>query len=755
MRATVHAPAVTIAARHGFTHAWGFRAPGIPMVHIRTFVAAALLAATANAWADVPAPPASCPIIPLAGADAAAVRTPSAPDAWGGPRSDADDTLSDRVVRYEIDVTLDPDKHTITGKQRLTWRNRSAQPVCSVYLHLYLNAFEGPGSTFMTELRENDDRFRSDVDSHDGEWGHIRMDKVEQGGAPVKATFVQPDGGPATDRTVVRLDLPQPVAPGVSTTLDIDFFGQLPRVVARTGYYGSFHLVGQWFPKIGVLELPGERGATAPRWNAHEFHAHSEFYADYGEYDVRITVPRDYTIGATGEETGKPVLHDGMITRRFVQNDVHDFAWTADNRYARPLVGQYGGPDRPKVNVIVLYTPEYENNAEPALQATLQSLDYFSQTLGPYPYRTVTVVIPPYNAAEAGGMEYPTFFTASSFDRVDEGTLARDLLDFVTIHEFGHGYFYGILGSNEFEEPMLDEGLNEFWDQRMLVALKRDINLSSPLLEKLGIDLRLPVFDYERMAAMTRAPADPLGQNSWNRMSGGSYGTVYSRTATTMHDLEAEVGTLALQRAFKLYYARWKFRHPSIADFEQAMAEGTGRPDVVRRVFAQQVYGVEPVDDRIEAFSSHEVLPQPGQVIHDGKRVELTTAAIDKAVADKREAWKKAHPDAKPGEGPFPYRTRVLLRRSGADVPQELKVTFADGSTRTARFSGNRPWQRFTWTLPSKAVSVELDPRGAINLDADKLDDSRTLEPDGSVARRLSGQAASLLQTLYSLLVSL
>src|SRR5690606_9284898 len=98
--------------------------------------------------------------------------------------------------------------------------------------------------------RENNDRFRSDVDSHDGEWGHIRLEKIEQGGAAVKSTFVQPDGGPATDRTVVRLDLPQPVAPGASTTLDIDFLGQLPRVVARTGYYGSFHLVGQWFPKI-------------------------------------------------------------------------------------------------------------------------------------------------------------------------------------------------------------------------------------------------------------------------------------------------------------------------------------------------------------------------------------------------------------------------------------------------------------------------------------------------------------------------
>ena len=727
------------------------------MPHVRMLLALALVAGlplSARA-AEPAAGSAACAAIPLAGRDAASVATPSAADAWDGPRSGNEATLSDRVVRYSIDATLDPVKHTVAGKQQLTWRNRSAQPVCSVYLHLYLNAFEGPGSTFMTELREGNDKFRSGVDVKDGNWGYVKLQDVTQDGAPVKWSFVQPDGGPETDRTVVRLDLPQAVAPGASTTLDIDFFDQLPRVIARTGYYGSFHLVGQWFPKIGVLELPGERGATAPRWNAHEFHAHSEFYADYGEYDVRITVPKGYTVGATGEETGAPVEKEGKVTHRFVQGDVHDFAWTADKRYAKPLVGYYTGAGSPKVTVRVLYTPEYENNAKPALDATIQSLEYFSRTLGPYPYRTVTVVIPPHNADEAGGMEYPTFFTASSFDEVPPGSTTRDLLDFVTIHEFGHGYFYGILGSNEFEEPMLDEGLNEYWDQRMLRAAKRDIHLGTPFMKKLGIDLRLPVFDYERLGAMTEHPADPLGQNSWNRMSGGSYGTVYSRTATTMRDLEAAVGTPALERAFKLYYARWKFRHPSIADLREALIEGTGQRSTVERIFASQVYGVHPVDDSIASFSSSEVLPQPGYVQYKGKRVELTSKAIDKAVADRRDAWKKAHPKAKDGEGPFPYRTVVLVRRAGADVPQALLVKFSDGSSETARFEGTRPWQRFTWTKHGKAVSVQLDPDHKVYLDASKFDDSRTLEGNGSVARRLSGQFASALQTLFSLLVSL
>jgi hypothetical protein len=206
--------------------------------------------------------------------------------------------LSDRVVDYRVDATLDPVAHTVAGKQKLTWRNRSALEARSVYLHLYMNAFEGAHSTFYTERRRSAGGGRRAIDVRDGEWGHIELRSVAQGTAKVPWSFVHPDGGPAQDHTVVRLDLPAPVAGGASTTLDIDFLTKLPQVVGRTGYFGSFHLVGQWFPKIGVLELAGERGAAEPRWNVHEFHQNSEFYADFGNYDVRLTVPKGYTVGA-------------------------------------------------------------------------------------------------------------------------------------------------------------------------------------------------------------------------------------------------------------------------------------------------------------------------------------------------------------------------------------------------------------------------------------------------------------------------
>lgn len=693
--------------------------------------------------------------IPLAAPDAAAVKVASTSQAWGGERTDGQSTLSDRVVQYDIAATLDPVKHTIEGSQKLTWRNRSTVPVRSVYLHLYLNAFEGSGSTFYSERKTRGFSFRSDVPAEDGDWGHIELKKVAQGGAQVPWYFVHPDGGPETDHTVVRMDLLQAVAPGQSTTLDIDFFNQLPRVVARTGYFGSFHLVGQWFPKIAVLELPGERGATALRWNAHEMHLHSEFYADFGSYDVKITVPKGYTVGATGEQVEAAVEKDGLLTHRFVQDDVHDFAWTADNRTAQPLEGTYTGAGSPTVKVKVLFPPEYADNAAPALKAAIDSIAYFSQTLGPYPYKTLTVVIPPFNAGEAGGMEYPTFITADSVKNIQPDTMGSYSLDFVTIHEFGHGYFYGILASNEFEEPMLDEGLNQYWDLRMLRERGQTIQPIPLPLRKLGMDLKVDVFGANRAFADIREPSDAIGNNSWDRYSSSGYGSVYSRTATTMHDLEERLGKEVTEKAFKAYYKRWKFRHPSIADLRDVLIEVSGKADVVNTVFNQQVYNATRVDDRIEKFSSVEEKPQPGTAQVNGIWVEETEEQVAKRIATLRKEFKKSHPDAAEGTGPFPYRTTVSLRRRGAPTPQELVVKFADGSSETVRWDNTSRWERYTWVKPVKAVSAELDGKRQNFLDFSKADDSRTIDPDRSASTRWSTQLAALAQLIFSLVVTL
>ncbi len=704
-----------------------------------------------------PVPEATVAEIPLARADSAAVTVPSAPDAWGGPRRADQATLSDQVVGYTIEAKLDPEKHTIEGRQRMTWRNRSAQPVGSVYLHLYLNAFSNTGSTFFTEAREWNFNFRSDVPTEEGEWGFIRLAKVQQAGVDVPWTFVQPDGGPATDQTVVRLDLPEPVAAGATLTLDIDFFDQLPRVVARTGWFGSFHLVGQWYPKIGVLELPGERGATAPRWNVHEFHMHSEFYADFGRFDVTLDVPSEVTVGATGVLTGEPVTADGRTRHRYVQEDVHDFAWTADANYAEPLTDTWRFGNDPPVALRVLFPPEYEKSAAPALQATKDSLEYFSRTLGAYPYRSVTVIIPPYNAGEAGGMEYPTFFTASGFSDPAENTAARFALDFVTVHEFGHGYFYGILASNEFEEPWMDEGLNEFWDQRMLQARHPEgVRVTPSWLKRLGIDPAIDTFDAESLAAGLADPVDALGHSAWDRYSSSSYSTIYSRTATMMRELEARIGSEKLERAFKHYYELWKFRHPSSADLREALAEGSGERAVVEDLFARHVYDARKTGAWIVDFDSSADKPGLGYFANDqGERVETTEEAREEAVEAARKDWKEKNPDAdSDAAGPYPYLTTVLLRRADT-TPETVRLQFADDSQQDFEWNDDRLWKRIVLRTPARATEVRIDPDGKRHLDFNKLDDARTVESDSAASRRWGADIRAAWNGLLALLLQL
>lgn len=689
---------------------------------------------------------------------AAAVSVPSAPNAWGGPRTGSEPTLSDRVANYRIEATLDPARHTVTGRQALTWRNRSQEQVRAVYLHLYINAFEGGGSTFFTE----EQREGLPLPTGNGEqWGHIDLRTVSQRGATVPWRFIQPDNGPATDHTVVRLDLPHAVGPGDSTTLDIGFITQLPRLYARTGHAGDFHLVGHWFPKIGVLELPGERGAAKARWNVHEFHSESEFYADFGHYDVKLTVPKGFTVGATGKLQAAPVERSGWVTHHYAQGDVHDFAWMADRHAVAPLSATWTGPGSPPVAIKVIYPDGSLDAARRALRYTQETLAYFSRTLGPYPYDNLTVVVPPLHAARADSMEYPTFFTTMANEAIQPGTLEEFYFDFVTIHEAGHGWFQGILASNEFEEPLLDEGLNEFWNHRQLRERGQKFHPLPAWLGALGLfDDKVPAWDtlqFTRWVAPREEPADAPGQNTWDRLQG--VGPVYDRSALVLRDLEARIGKEALERGFKTYYQTWKFRHPSVADLREALAQGSGQRAIIEQFFEQQIYRTAKIDDRIERFVSIEQLPRPGSVTAGGKRINEGPDAVDARIDAARERWQREHPQAAPWAGPYSFRTSVTVRRRGAAVPQQLEVRFADGSVERAHFDpapdALQQWQTYTWTKPAPGVSAEIDAQRKHYADVNKLDDSRTLEPDATASRRWTAGLAAIANVLLTLIATL
>jgi hypothetical protein len=224
-----------------------------------------------------------------------------------------------------------------------------------------------------------------------------------------------------------------------------------------------------------------------------------------------------------------------------------------------------------------------------------------------------------------------------------------------------------------------------------------------------------------------------------------------------MRDLEQRIGSEAMERGFKEYYRRWKFRHPSIADLREALADGSSERAAVEEVFAQQVYAAARVDDKLAKLSSEEELPLAGTREVAGKRVEETQDAVDKRIEKMRADWNKAHPKAGKGLGPFPWRTQVTVRRDGAAVPQTLVVRFADGSSETVAWNAASPdekWRSFSWVKPARAVSAELDPRRKHYLDVNKLDDSRSLEPDRSASTRWTADAAAFIQLILSFIAT-
>ena len=472
--------------------------------------------------------------------------------------------LSQRVVAYQIDAKYDPAKHTVDATETLTYRNLTGQSLDRFPFHLYLNAFQ-PKSTWMHEAHR-DGYFRSsDLNEwKDTDFGSDEVTSFEvvgMGDLTKSMKFISPDDGNPDDKTVFEVQLPHPIAPGQDVTFKIAFRCKFPEVVARTGYKRTFLLAGQWFPKVGVWW----HGA----WNCHQFHALTEFFADFGTYDVRITLPKDYVIGATGVQTSDTGNGNGTKTVAFHAEDVHDFAWTADPNF-KVLESQFDGSVGP-VRIRLLTYDAHKSSWQRYLDVTKGSMQRFDEWYGPYPYAQLTVVDPPHGADEAGGMEYPTFITGGTSWPVWKGEY--DEPEEVTEHEFGHQYWYAMVATNEFENAWLDEGINSYTQIKVMDSLfgphTSNVNMFG-VQEGDRASLR--------RGYLKRAETDPLSRTSYTDMSMSSYGGVtYGKTATMLITLESVVGEPTLRKALHTYFMRYRFTHPTQEDFLRTVNEIAGQ----------------------------------------------------------------------------------------------------------------------------------------------------------------------------------
>ena len=667
-------------------------------------------------------------------------------------------------IRYEIWVTLDNQNKMLLGKENITWFNRTRDEIHDIWFHLYYNAFKNQESSVFQESRE--ERLLG-IKVKEGEWGWIDILSIKlSDGQDLKPSmeFVTKDEPiHPGDQTVMRVKLPEPLKPGKEVKLHIEFQSKIPRTILRSGYYRNSYFVAQWFPKPGVYE-------EGKGWNCHEYHLSSEFFADFAEFKVHITVPENFVVGASGKQIGaEPDKSKRTVTYTFQEKNIHDFAWTADPRFVKVerdfIADQEVNPEEYEkisqklripvediklnnVKMILLIESEHRGQIERHFKALRRALKYYGLWYGPYPYETITLVDPPFRT-DSGGMEYPTLFTAGTSILRSKKVLSPEG---VIIHEFGHGYWYGLCANNEFEEAWLDEGINTYSTGKVLEKAYGQGVFSVFPLSINGIPLawflRFPsYYDYEldRLGAINIVRFDPITTFSWKFYSRGSYGlNVYFRASTCLHTLERLVGEEMMLRIMRTFQMRFRYRHPITQDFIDVVNETTGRD--FSWFFRELFFNTLNFDYGIGSLKSYEK-QKYFRGIYDlmGKKVEYTEDKIEELEDREKLSARKEI-----------YITEVKLRRYGearvgGESNLKLKVVFEDGSEETRFWDGQKRWENFIFEKKAKAKYAQIDPENIWLVDSNLTNNSLKLKRTRSGVFRLTTRILFWVQNALQL----
>lgn len=475
-------------------------------------------------------------------------------------------------VSYTIHVTLNDKNHTLKGIDTFRYVNNSPDTLSFLYIHLWPNAYKSNNTALAKQLQESKNTFM--YFAPDSCFGYIDSLNFTSENLALKWEY-DPE-----HIDICKLFLSNPLKPGDSVTISTPFFVKLPDSrISRLGHEGQSYQISQWYPKPAVYDASG--------WNQMPYLNQGEFYSEFGNFDVFITLPANYVVGATGDlkdnpeeekwleqkadETKNiqtfdrnniafPASAKEFKTLHFSQQNIHDFAWFADKRY-HVLKGAVDLPySQRKVSTWVMFTNRNAEQWKKALNYVNDAVYYYSKWNGEYPYNQVTALEGALKAG--GGMEYPNITViSSSGDNIS--------LEMVVMHEVGHNWFYGILGSNERKNPWMDEGINSFYEYRYLQTKYPGNTL---YLGKFSNFIKLPMhperiereFVYQLLARTKDDKAVTLPATAYTFMNYG--GIVYEKTAIAFYSLMEYLGKSEFDRIMKIYFETWKFKHPQPRD---------------------------------------------------------------------------------------------------------------------------------------------------------------------------------------------
>ncbi len=453
--------------------------------------------------------------------------------------------LSNRITGYKIEAELDTIKHKITGKEKIFWINKTKHPTKTIFFHLYMNAF----ANNHTKMMQSIEKLRHGVLSIDltpETAGYCKVKKVFVNFNDLTEYFI-------VDETVGVLHLPFEVMPEESVIIELEFETKLPRIMIRSGYAGSFHFAGQWYPKLGVFEDNG-------KWYCEQYEGNGEFYSDFGVYQVILTLPSYFTITGTGVIIYEKVLGD--IKRvKFYAEDVHDFVFVAWDKF-RVLSRKVGDK-----TLYVYYFEKHKEIAEREMDALFRVFQWYQKNIGEYPYPDYKVIDVPFNAIASSGMEYQTLSTSFSLSLFPSWLRATES---TVVHEFGHSYWQGMVATNENRQAWIDEGLNSFFEGLIMdklygkcSELKFKAFCENGFSRFLSGDFSILKFEKPDKKASEFVSRDGYGLASYNK---------FALTLKTIANLEGEEVVINAAREF---FNKFKFSHPDGDEFLRILNEKT------------------------------------------------------------------------------------------------------------------------------------------------------------------------------------
>ena len=559
--------------------------------------------------------------------------------------------LSNRIVSYDIDVQLNPG-NILKGRETMTWTHPGKKTIKELYFHLYPNAFCSMNTTFM---KESGGKLREDSMKKNS-FGYIKLTSLktdDQISLLSQITPIQPDDGNQKDNSLVKVVLPKRVSGGEKVTLHIEFEVKLPYIFARMGQVEDFVMAGQWFPKISAYEPQGRRGRVEEGWNLHQYHGNSEFYADFGSYNVKIRVPEKYIVAATGFLINKTGLKNGQKQYHFYGEDIHDFAWSASPHFI-VMDEPFSCSNTPFVRIKLYVDPMHQHLKNRYFRAAKAALKNYSEWYGGYPYSTLSIVVPPKEANGAGGMEYPTLVTSLAAKHASPGYS----LERTVIHEIAHQYFYGIIANNEFEEAWLDESFASYAEDKVMES-------------EYGVFSNLPI-----QSAYIISPA-PLTQNSWCYHSHRHYAeNVYTRGKLLLRTIEKQVGVNTMKAIMKSYTSAHRFHYPTTTDFQKTIENITGTS-------WEQFFNV---------------------YVHKGNMADFSVECID--IKQKVRNGKKM----------YCSRVKVA-RKSGLYAKVPICIRFTDGHELKKKWEGTQKYCTYNLLYTHPVDWVMIDPQYSIAIE--------------------------------------